>query len=181
MQTNKLRIKGHEFDCISIKDSFYRKAVQIQNKIIEALKEIGVKEDDIIIELEKVAMKKAPASASWYLDGHHQYYSYKSGSKYVENLYVVYNVIMHEVNAVLNEQKTIEEFANEFSESHNVEDERKEAREILGVEPDTLDMDAINKKYKLLAKECHPDMPNGDTEKFKKLNKAHKILKRELE
>ncbi|MCX9025094.1 MAG: DnaJ domain-containing protein [Candidatus Methanoperedens sp.] len=35
-------------------------------------------------------------------------------------------------------------------------------------------------KYKALAKELHPDMPTGDTEKFKQLNIAHKILKREL-
>jgi len=27
----------------------------------------------------------------------------------------------------------------------------------------------------------HPDMPNGNVEKFKEINKAHKILKRELE
>jgi len=31
-----------------------------------------------------------------------------------------------------------------------------------------------------LAKETHPDMPDGDTEKFKMINRAHKILKREL-
>ena len=33
---------------------------------------------------------------------------------------------------------------------------------------------------KEMAKTLHPDTPTGDVEKFKKLNHAHKILKREL-
>jgi len=37
-----------------------------------------------------------------------------------------------------------------------------------------------NKKHREMAKELHPDMSTGDTEQFKKLNIAHKILKREL-
>ena len=44
-----------------------------------------------------------------------------------------------------------------------------------------MDMGLINKKYKVLAKEHHPDMPMGSTEKFKEINNAHKTLKRELE
>ncbi|MBI1968917.1 J domain-containing protein [Candidatus Woesearchaeota archaeon] len=56
---------------------------------------------------------------------------------------------------------------------------RKEAREILGIAPDVLDMNEIDKKYKELAKKYHPDMPGGDAEMFKKINNAHKILKRE--
>ena len=43
-----------------------------------------------------------------------------------------------------------------------------------------LDLDEINKKYKELAKEHHPDK-GGNTEDFKAINKAHKMLKRELE
>ncbi|MDP2845958.1 MAG: J domain-containing protein, partial [Candidatus Methanoperedens sp.] len=65
-------------------------------------------------------------------------------------------------------------------EDSDVEDKRKEAREFFGVEPDSNDLEIITKKYKALAKELHPDMPSGDTEKFKQLNIAHKILKREL-
>ena len=57
---------------------------------------------------------------------------------------------------------------------------RKEAREILGVEENVLDMAHIDKKYKTLAKKYHPDMPDGDLEMFKKINNAHKLLKREL-
>jgi hypothetical protein len=176
-----LKIKGHAIVPIVITDSFSRKAVQMKNKIILALKQLGVNEDDIDVPLETNAMKKARANASWYFDGHHLYYSYRSRSKYVENLYIVYMVINHEIDALLSNQKTMEEFITEFAENHTVEDERKEARELLGVDPDTLDIDLITKKYKQLAKEHHPDMPTGSTDKFKEINKAHKILKRELE
>ena len=36
--------------------------------------------------------------------------------------------------------------------------------------------DNIRKKYLKLSKEFHPDMPNGNSEKFKEINKAYKIL-----
>ena len=42
-------------------------------------------------------------------------------------------------------------------------------------------MEEINQKYKVLAKKCHPDMPDGNIEIFQKLNKAHKLLRRELQ
>jgi len=34
----------------------------------------------------------------------------------------------------------------------------------------------IKKKYLMLSKKFHPDMPNGDIEKFQEINKAYKIL-----
>ena len=67
-----------------------------------------------------------------------------------------------------------------FREDKDVDNKRKEAREFFGVAPDLNDLEIITKKYKDMAKELHPDMPTGDTEKFKQLNIAHKILKREL-
>jgi len=42
-------------------------------------------------------------------------------------------------------------------------------------------LDLISKKYKDLAKKLHPDMETGDIDKFKAINRAHKMLKRELE
>jgi len=175
-----LKIKGHEITPITIKDSFNRRAVQYKNKIIETLKKIGLKDDDIDIELAPVAFKKVPASVTWYFDGHHLYYSYKLASKYVENLYIVFKIIELEVNALISEEKTVEEFISEFSEEPEVEKNRKEARELLGVEDDVVDIKVIDEKYKKLAKQNHPDMPGGSAEKFKKINKAHKMLKREL-
>ena len=73
------------------------------------------------------------------------------------------------------------EFVRKFEEGENIEKRRKKARELLGVDEDCLDLELINKNYKLLAKKCHPDMGGGDIKKFKELNHAHKLLKRELE
>ncbi|MBW3020621.1 J domain-containing protein [Candidatus Woesearchaeota archaeon] len=177
----RIKIKGYEFDAISIRDSFNRRALKFKNNIISSLKQLGLPEDAVIVNLEAMPIKKAPASASWYYDGHHMHYSYKAGSKFVENLYVVSKLIEFEVNSVIEGKKTAEQFILDFSEEEDVEQERLKARELLGVEHDSLDLNLISKKYKQLAKDAHPDMPNGDTEKFKAINKAHKILKRELE
>ncbi|MEK6901782.1 MAG: DnaJ domain-containing protein [Nanoarchaeota archaeon] len=174
-------VKGHEFSMFNVRDSYSRRAVQFKNNILESLRKIGIKEDDVEVSLEAFAIKKAPASTSWYIDGYHLYYSYNLCPKFVENLYVVSKVIELEVEALLHEQITIEEFTAKFSEDHDIEDKRKQAREVLGLDLETTNLDLINKTYRDLAKEHHPDMPNGNTEKFKKINNAHKLLKRELE
>ncbi|MBU4453651.1 MAG: J domain-containing protein, partial [Euryarchaeota archaeon] len=96
------------------------------------------------------------------------------------NLHVLFKVIEIESNLVLSEKKTFNDFISEFREDSDVDDKRKEARTFSGVGPDLNDFEIISKKYKALAKELHPDMPSGDIEKFKQLNIAHKILKREL-
>lgn len=176
-----IKVKGHEFAAAIIRDSFDRRAVQYKNRIAAALRKIEIKEDDVDIELEAVSAKSAPASASWYVGGHRLHYSYKSPNKYVENLYAVLKVIELEVNALLAGQKTMQEFISEFSESGDFEDKRKEARETLGVAPDTLDLGHIDSRYKYLAKKYHPDMPEGDIGKFREINNAHKILRRELQ
>ena len=149
--------------------------------IINSLRVLGLTDDDVELDLEPIAIKNVPATVSWYMEGFRLQYSYKACKKYVENLYVVSKIIEFEVKEIVEGRKTIEEFVNDFREESNVEDKRKEARELLGVKEGTLDLDAINKKYKQMSKEVHPDMPNGSTEKFKELNNAHKILKRELE
>ena len=173
--------KGHEFNSFNVRDSFTRRAVQFKNNIIDSLRKIGIPDDDVHIELESFAMKKAAASASWYIDGHNLYYSYNLAGKFVDNLYVVSKVIELEVKDLLEEKNTIAEFIAKFSEDPDVEKKRKEARELLGLDSDTTDVEVINKTYRDLAKEHHPDMPNGNTEKFKAINNAHKTLKRELE
>lgn len=177
-----IKIKGHEINTITIKDSANRRAQRFKNNIIESLRAFGtgLTEDDVEIELERVAIKKVPASATWYLEGYLLHYKYEGCSKYVENLYVISKLIELEVIDVLSGEKSFEDFLRDFSESNEVEQERLAARELIGVAPDCLDLDEINKKYKLLAKDAHPDIPNGDTERFKELNRAHKILKREL-
>ena len=176
-----LTIKGHEFHAMLVRDSYSRRALQYKNNIIDALGTIGVPSDDIDLDIEPVAIKNVPASVTWYADGYRMYYSYKAAQRYVDNLYIVSKVIEFEVAHLLSGKKTFEEFLLEFAEKDDVEHTRKEAREILGVGEDALDMNLIDKKYKELAKKYHPDMPDGDTEMFKKINNAHKVLKRELQ
>ena len=177
----KLKIKGHEFNALIAKDSFHRRAVQYRNKIIDTLRKIGLTEDDADVPVEAAAMKKAPASATWYFEGYHLHYSYQASGKFVDNLYVVFKIIELEVNALLNEERTINEFISEFSEDKDVKKQRDEARDVLGVSHDTIDLDLIDRKYKELAKAHHPDMLNGNVDKFKAINRAHKILRRELQ
>ena len=86
-----------------------------------------------------------------------------------------------EIKSLITKKKTREEFIADFSEERDVEEKRKEARKVLGVEHDVIDMGVIDAQYKDLAKKNHPDMPGGDTEKFKTINHAHKVLKRELQ
>ncbi len=176
-----ITIKGHHFTAVVARDSFGRRALQYKNNIISVLGKLGLTDDDIIIDLEPVAIKNVAASATWYLEGYRMYYSYKSTKRYVDNLYIVYKVIALEVEDLLSKKKTFEEFLSDFTEKEDVEHMRKAARETLGVAPDVHDMSVIEKQYKLLAKKYHPDVDGGDTEMFKKINNAHKILKRELE
>lgn len=175
-----LTIKGHVFKEVLARDSYVRRALQYKNNILKTLSKIGVVSDDVEIEIEPVANKNVPASATWYIDGYRMYYSYKSATKYVDNLYVVSKVIEFEVADMMAKTITFDEFLLEFTEKEDVEHMRKEARELLGVDKDDLNIDNIDRKYKELARKYHPDMPEGDTEMFKKINNAHKILKREL-
>jgi len=170
----RITAKGYEFNEMLIRDSYDRRAVSFMNIIISSLKKIGVKEDDINVEVRPVARMKAPASASWYFDGYHMYFSYKKANKFVENLYVISKVIELEIKALQNDEITLQDFINKFSEEHDTEKIREEARELLGVDKESLDLDEINRKYKLLAKKYHPDVDGGNAEMFKRINHAHK-------
>ena len=175
----RITVRGHEFSELVIKDSYDRRAIQFKNNIIAALKKLGLTENDVEIVLPKIARMKGVAAASWYFDGRNMYLSYRSTPTFVQNLYVVSKVIEAEVAALLKEEKTAEEFVRDFTEDRDVEQQRKEARKILGVEENCIDIEVINKSFKLLAKQAHPDL-GGDLEKFKEINNAHKMLKREL-
>ncbi|HLG23848.1 MAG TPA: DnaJ domain-containing protein [Candidatus Nanoarchaeia archaeon] len=176
-----VKIKGHEIRAAPVRDSFNRRSVQFMNNIIKSLGKIGLSEDDVEVEMEPNAIKKLAASASWWIEGYHLHYSYSSQDRFVDNLNIVSKVIDAEVNAVLSEQKTINDFISDFAEDKDIKEQRKKARETLGLGEEINDLKLIDKAYKELAKESHPDMPNGDTEKFKSINRAHKILKRELQ
>ncbi len=176
-----INIKGHEIQSVHFKDSCDRRALQISNNLIKLLGTIEVAENDIDIPMERVAMKKAPASVSWYFDNHHLHYSYSGASKFVENLAIVYKVLELEIIALIEGEKSVEDFVFEFREEQDIVEQRKLARETLGLEPGVIDLAVIDKAYKTLAKEHHPDKDTGDVLKFKEINKAHKMLKRELQ
>lgn len=173
-----IKVRGYDIPQFDMKQASNRKAVQLKNMIVSQLKKLGVEEDSISFKDEAMVIKRAAASVSWYMDWQNLYYSYTS-LRYIENLSVVAQVIEREVHAVLSGEKTREECIAVFNEDKDVEVQRKDARELLGVSHDTFDFDMITKKYKDLSKAHHPDM-GGDLETFQKINIAHKTLKKEL-
>jgi hypothetical protein len=64
-----VKIKGNEIEAPKITGSFERKAVQIQNHIIDTLRQIGIERDNVTMPMEKVPQKKAPASVEWWIKG----------------------------------------------------------------------------------------------------------------
>ncbi|MBT5023554.1 J domain-containing protein [Candidatus Woesearchaeota archaeon] len=175
-----VNIKGHEFSKLTIRDSYNRRALQYKNNIINCLRSLGISEDDIEIELEPVAMRKGQASVAWYVWNEHLFLSYNGSSKFVDNIAMVAQIIKYFINLLEKNEITQEEFLEIFMEEPDILEQRKNARSVLCVEEDSLDFEKIHENYKKLSKKFHPDMPEGNTERFKRINKAHKILKKEL-
>ena len=176
-----IKIKGHEIDPIVARNSFERRTLQYKNKIKANLRKVGVRDEDVEVPLERFAIRNVAGSATFWFGNHRLYYSYSRGKRFVDNLYVVQKLIELEVEEVLCGRKSEEEFCSTFSEDEDIEVQRKCARELIGVSEHCVDLNEINLKYKKLAMKCHPDMPTGDHEVFQSLNRAHKLLKRELE
>lgn len=175
-----VKIKGNEIEAPRINSSFDRKAVQIQNNIVETLKKLGIDRDNVRIPMERIAQRKAPASVAWWFEGRNLKYSYSLMPKFVENLYIIDKVLKIEVAKLLSGEIIFDQFAREFSEDDDLTSQLAEARKTLGVNADEKDFELISKKYKELAKNCHPDMPEGDHVLFQKINAAHKLIKKEL-
>ena len=53
----QINIKGHKFNAIVSLDSHSRRALKYKNNIISILGKIGVVNDDVVIDLEPVAIK----------------------------------------------------------------------------------------------------------------------------
>jgi hypothetical protein len=172
-----MTVKGFEIPEYKLQGSASRRAQMYKNSIIATLKKIGVHEDDIKIDLISIAIQRRPAAVSFWFDDRHLYFSYTK-SNFIGNIHVIAKVLEKYVEALINEERSMNDFINDFAEDKDVESKREEARELLGV-GDTLDIDEINKKYKQLARDHHPDM-GGDTKIFQEINNAHKLLKREL-
>lgn len=176
----KIKVKGYEFELKTVTSGYDRKAVIYVNNIYEALKKLGLESYDVKVPTDILGNKNLPAFAEWYFDGHHLQYRYGGCNRFIDNLYVVSKVIELEVESVVNKTKTVADFIYDFTEEKDVKETRNNAREILGVDPKENNLEVINKKFKELSRELHPDMPNGDLDKFQALNKAHKLLKKEL-
>jgi hypothetical protein len=54
-------------------------------------------------------------------------------------------------------------------------DEFEEAVELLGL-IGLENKEMVRQRYLKLSKELHPDMPNGDTQKFQQLTKSYKLI-----
>ncbi|MEK6887137.1 MAG: J domain-containing protein [Nanoarchaeota archaeon] len=175
-----LKVRGYDIKKPVIKDSFSRRAAKLKNDIIATLGVLGVESRQVDIELQPIPIKNAPASVTWYFAGQRLYYSYTSLGRFIDNLFIVDVILELEVTRLISKDITEDEFCRSFSEDDDVEKQRQEARTLLGVDINEKDFELITRKYKLLAKEHHPDMPNGNPELFKKINLAHKLLKREL-
>ncbi len=175
-----VKIKGHEIEAPKINSSFDRKAVQIQNNIVVTLRPLGIERDHVRIPMEKIALRKAPASVSFYFNGRNLKYSYSLMPKFVENLYIIDKVLKLEVERLVSEEINADQFCREFSEDDNLSSQLVDARKLLGVSDNETDFELISKKYKDLARKYHPDMPEGNHEMFQKINAAHKLIKKEL-
>ena len=173
-----ITVRGHTIRPFVSRGSPTRSAQQFKNVILKSLEKIGLDEDDIEISNEAVPIKRAPAKVSFYIDEDYLYISHKTGT-YLQNLYVISKIIEAEVNAFLEDRITLEEFIDKFIEPEDVEERQKEARNILSVSEDSTDFKQIHENYKKLAKQHHPDA-GGSVDEFKKVNQAHKTLKREL-
>lgn len=173
-------IKGNDIAAPNISSSFDRKAVQFKNNIIFTLKGLGTDSHNVHITLETNARKKAPAKVSWYFDGRNLKYSYGLMPKFVDNLYIIDQLLKIEVKRLITKEITADEFSREFSQDDDFSQQLVDARKLLGVDEGETDFELISKKYKDLARQYHPDMPQGDHVMFQKINSAHKLIKKEL-
>ncbi len=102
--------------------------------------------------------------------------------RFIDNLFVIMHLIKLEVDEVLTGQKDLIQFYHTFqaeSGRKEIKNDLKEAKKVLMLDEDEKDIDIINKKYKELARSHHPDL-GGCVEEFKKVNKAHKLIKNEM-
>ena len=119
----KLKIKGNEFEISFTNNSSSRYATLFRNKIFVSLKKIGIPQHHIKLKEEIFSIKKAGAEVHWFFNGFNCYYSYNRQERYVDNLQVISKVIDIEVDSILGERKTFEEFITDFSEDDEWEDE----------------------------------------------------------
>ncbi|MFQ5621160.1 MAG: J domain-containing protein [Candidatus Nanoarchaeia archaeon] len=159
--------------------SHSRRAQQFENKIRTVLKHLGCHPDDFEFSNVRLAMKKEEAWVKFWSEFDHCHISHGAQANYADNMQVIAQLLTLEEQEIERGELTKDQFFEKYIEEDDVEEERKEARKTLGVPEDCKDWKVIDKAYKDLARTAHPDM-GGSAEEFKKLNKAHKVLRREL-
>lgn len=175
-----LKIKGNEIREPKFTNSFNRRAVKIQNNIFSTLRKLGVSRDDSTVSMENFSQLKKSAFAEWWFEGRNLKYTYSLMPKFIDNLYVIDKILEIEVNKLLENEISLNEFQREFSEDDDLGEQLIEARKTLNVSEDEVDFDVISKSYKVLARKYHPDMSEGNHFLFQKINAAHKLIMKEL-
>lgn len=180
---NTVSVKGHEISVKVTKSAYDRKAVLFANNIIDELKKLNIIRDDIKIETNVLGNRNVPATIEFWAQGHYSRFSYSMTKRFIDNMYVIMKLVEIEVELVLSGKKQMSEFFHVFAADSDRKEIRKDlenAKKTLGLSDDEKNLEVINKAYKELAKVHHPDAPNGDLEEFKKVNKAHKLIKKEM-
>jgi hypothetical protein len=175
-------VKGHEIEGKITKSAYDRKVVLFANNIIDELKKLNINRDDIEIKVNVLGNKNVPAVIEFWAQGHYGRFSYSVTKRFVDNMYIIMELVKLEVAEVLEGKKQMSEFFHTFESEGDRKEISKdidEAKRTLGVKEDEKDLEVINKAYKKLAREHHPDA-GGDLEEFKKVNKAHKLIKKEM-
>ena len=173
-------VRGHTVTLKKIPMPSYRRAQMFLNEITTCLRKLGVDPEDVECKIPKLVTRSGNATVTWWMPGHNCYMSYGAQPRFIDNLYVISKVIQAEYTLIENGEKSAHQFAEYFQEEEDLGDLQKEARIILGVPEDCKDLSVINSAYKKLAVKYHPDRPEGDEDKFKAINNAHKVLKKEL-
>ena len=176
-------VKGHEIPLKITKTGCNRKAVQLVNSIVADLKLIGVVRDDVEVEIPTLANRISPAVLEFWLNRHYCRFSYSKAKRFVDNLYLISKLITNEVREVVENRKDIYEFYSMFNETKSemkaLDKSLSDAKLLLGLEKREDNIDTINLAYKKLARKHHPDL-GGDIEEFQNINKAHKLILKEM-
>jgi len=173
------RIRGKGVDIVPTRNTHNRRALLYQNKIRTVLKHLGCHPEDIEFSTEKLAMRKTEAWVNFYSEFEKCHISYNKLENYADNMQAIAKLLEQEEKEINESKDTKENFFERYEEQGDVIKERIEARETLGVAVDCMDWKVIDKAYKDLSRTAHPDM-GGSVEEFKKINLAHKTLKKEL-
>jgi len=179
---NEVSVKGHVIKIKITKTGCDRKAVLFANNIIDELKKLNISRDDIEIKTNVLGGKNFPATIEFWTDGHYLRFSYSMAKRFIDNLYVIQELVKLEVEEVLSGKKDISQFYHVFtgdSDRKEIAKELKEAKLILGLNEEENNTDVINQAYKKLARINHPDL-GGSLEEFQNINKAHKLIKKEM-